>query len=176
MYGFASGDYKDIIRKLGLDDEQGYGILKNLWIKNLKSNKYGIRAYDGAEDFLKNCREDYEVMFATGSHMHQIRIYAKHVRLVDEILKDGNILTRDDVARPKPGQSHFVKCMKKMGSIPRETVVVDDMPENLVSAGYVGMKTVGVTWGFSSRKKFWDAGMYCVDTFDELKATIGRLV
>lgn len=176
MYGFSSGDYKDMMRKIDMNKGHAYGILKEKWLRNLKTNKYGIREYEGASSLVAYFKEKCPVMFATGSHRHQLELYALHLPLVRHILEDGSILTRDDVLKPKPDQSHFVQCMKKMGSKASQTVVVDDMPDNLISAQRIGMQAVGVTWGFSYREKFEEAGISCVDTFQELKTIIDGML
>ncbi len=55
------------------------------------------------------------------------------------------IVTRDDVARPKPAPDIYLKCASIRGVLPEECLVIEDTPVGVAAAKAAGMVCVAVT-------------------------------
>ncbi len=70
----------------------------------------------------------------------------------------GLILGGDDVAHAKPNPEPVLLTLKTLGCEARNAVVVGDMPVDIAMGDGAGSRTVGVTYGNSSRAELVAAG------------------
>ena len=79
------------------------------------------------------------------------------------------ILGADDVVHAKPNPEPVLKTLSILNVDPEEAIVVGDMPVDIAMGRGAHCRTVGVTYGNSSRRDLVNAGAYYViDSFDEL--------
>ena len=64
-------------------------------------------------------------------------------------------------------------ALARMGATPEETIMVGDRFHDVEGANQFGMRTVGVLWGYGSRKELEEAGAkWTVSTMDEMTDVI----
>lgn len=79
------------------------------------------------------------------------------------------VLGADNVSAAKPDPAPVLQTMKELGFAPEETLVVGDMPVDILMGARAGAKTCGVTIGNSTRKDLLAAGAdYVLDSFADL--------
>ena len=79
------------------------------------------------------------------------------------------ILGADNVTAAKPDPEPVLKTMRELGLGPEETLVVGDMPVDILMGSRAGARTCGVTFGNSNRKELLAAGAdYVIDDFAKL--------
>lgn len=83
------------------------------------------------------------------------------------------ILGADDVVHAKPNPEPVLTTLRKLKQDADKTIVVGDMPVDIVMGLGAGCSTVGVTYGNASRQKLIDAGAsYIIDSLPELNGLI----
>ena len=60
--------------------------------------------------------------------------------------------------RKKPAPDSLLAAMQRLGVTPEECAMVGDSPQDILAAKAAGCRSVGVTWGFRSRKELEEAG------------------
>ncbi len=79
------------------------------------------------------------------------------------------ILGADDVAHAKPDPEPVLITLKRLGKDAVRTFVVGDMPVDIAMGSGAGCRTVGVTYGNSSRSALEAAGAtFIIDSLPEL--------
>ncbi len=79
------------------------------------------------------------------------------------------IIGADDVTHAKPDPEPVLITLTKLGQYPDDTIVVGDMPVDIAMGRSAGCRTVGVTYGNSSRRDLINAGAsYIIDSMPEL--------
>jgi len=79
------------------------------------------------------------------------------------------LLAAEDTERLKPNPDPVLRTMKEVGMGVKETIVIGDMPYDILMGKNAGVCTVGVTYGNASREKLIEAGAdYTIDTIGEL--------
>lgn len=68
------------------------------------------------------------------------------------------VLSGDDVERAKPDPFPVLKTLHELNFESDETVVVGDMPVDILMGKSAGCKTIGVDYGNASRQELIDAG------------------
>lgn len=85
------------------------------------------------------------------------------------------ILGADDVTHAKPNPEPVLKTLEALGSKAEETLVVGDMPVDITMGRAAGCRTVGVTYGNSTREDLHKASAdYIIDTFSELSGLLSK--
>ncbi len=80
------------------------------------------------------------------------------------------VLGADNVSRAKPDPEPVLKTLRDLGYLADETLVVGDMPVDIFMGARAGAKTVGVTYGNSSRAQLLEAGAdFVLNHFSELQ-------
>lgn len=85
----------------------------------------------------------------------------------------GNVITyvlgADDVAKAKPDPEPVLKTMADLGFSPAQTLVVGDMPYDILMGKGAGAAACGVSYGNSSRAELEASGAdFVIDSFPEL--------
>ena len=80
------------------------------------------------------------------------------------------VLGADNVSRAKPDPEPVLKTLRDLGYLADETLVVGDMPVDILMGSRAGAGTVGVTYGNSNRAQLLEAGAdFVLDHFSELQ-------
>lgn len=79
------------------------------------------------------------------------------------------ILGADDVPHAKPNPAPVLITLDRLGKDAAHTFVVGDMPVDIAMGSGAGCRTVGVTYGNSTRQSLEEAGAtFIIDSFPEL--------
>ncbi len=79
------------------------------------------------------------------------------------------VLGADSVEKAKPDPEPVLKTMRELGIPPEESLVVGDMPVDIIMGRRAGTSTVGVTYGNSFREALAEAGAdKIIDDISEL--------
>lgn len=79
------------------------------------------------------------------------------------------ILGADDVTYAKPNPEPVLMTLNRLNQEADKTIVVGDMPVDIAMGRGAKCKTVGVTFGHSSRRELLEAGAdYIIDLFPQL--------
>ncbi len=85
------------------------------------------------------------------------------------------VLGAEDVERPKPDPAPVLKTLKDMGYSAAQTLVVGDMPYDILMGKGAGTATCGVSYGNSTREELLASGADSViDAFSELEKLLER--
>jgi phosphoglycolate phosphatase len=68
------------------------------------------------------------------------------------------IVGADDVTLPKPNAEPVLKILSALGISATETIVVGDMPVDILMGANAGTLTCGVTYGNATREQLEEAG------------------
>ena len=83
------------------------------------------------------------------------------------------VLGADNVTKAKPDPEPVLKTMSDLGFSPEETLVVGDMPVDILMGKSAGALTCGVTYGNSSREDLVASGAdYVVDDFSAVLSVL----
>ena len=86
------------------------------------------------------------------------------------------ILGADDVKEAKPNPEPVLKTLADMHFDANETLVVGDMPVDILMGTNAGAKTCGVTWGNGTRDELEEAGAtFIIEKMDNLIEIVNRL-
>ena len=79
------------------------------------------------------------------------------------------VLGADDVTKPKPDPEPILKTLTALCFAADETLVVGDMPVDILMGRNAGTRTCGVTYGNASRQQLDKAGAnFVIDDMEEL--------
>ena len=80
------------------------------------------------------------------------------------------VLGADDVTHAKPHPEPVLKTLEVLGMTAEKTLVVGDMPVDIMMGASAGTTTCGVTYGNASRKQLEQSNAdYIIDDMSELK-------
>ena len=83
------------------------------------------------------------------------------------------VLAAEDVTHAKPNPEPVLKTLEALSFKPEETLVVGDMPVDILMGLGAGALTCGVTYGNSNRAALTDAGAnFVIDNFGELRSIV----
>lgn len=152
---------------------------------------------DFSEVQLDNCVATYRRIFNENKHQLVPNLYPGVKQSLDELSKLGIqmsiassrsresliefctntgildyfslILGADDVAHAKPNPEPVLKTLDELKKDAEQTIVVGDMPVDIEMGRGADCRTVGVTFGNSSREELVKAGAsFIIDSFTEL--------
>ena len=84
------------------------------------------------------------------------------------------VLGANSVTHAKPHPEPVLKTMADLGFQADETLVVGDMPVDILMGSRAGARTCGVTYGNSTRSELQEAGAdYIIDSFSQLESLLG---
>jgi len=85
-------------------------------------------------------------------------------------------LSRDSVERVKPDPQHLATLLDGLGASERHAIMVGDHPMDILAGKRVGMRTVGVLTGRTTRDELMETGAdYILKSASQLARLIGRL-
>jgi phosphoglycolate phosphatase len=85
-------------------------------------------------------------------------------------------LSRDSVKRVKPDPHHLATLLDRLGVTVKDAIMVGDHPMDILAGKRVGMRTVGVLTGRTTRDQFLETGAdYVLESASQLTGLIERL-
>lgn len=86
------------------------------------------------------------------------------------------VLGADNVDKAKPDPEPVLKTMRELGFTPAETLVVGDMPVDVLMGSRAGARTVAVTYGNATLQELEKAAPdFITDDFSQLEAIVRQL-
>ena len=130
------------------------------------------RLLPGVESMLRNLRSaGVKVGIITRNCDGAVRRICAHI----ESLCDA-FLSRDSVERVKPDPHHLATLLDRLGVTVEGTIMVGDHPMDILAGKRVGMRTVGVLTGRTTRDQFLETGAdYILESASQLPGLIERL-
>jgi len=130
------------------------------------------RLLPGVEFMLRNLRSaGVKVGIITRNCDGAVRRICAHI----ESLCDA-FLSRDSVERVKPDPHHLATLLDRLGVTVEGTIMVGDHPMDILAGKRVGMRTVGVLTGRTTRDQFLETGAdYILESASQLPGLIERL-
>ena len=132
---------------------------------------YELHPVDGIADTLSNLSESYQITIVTSCLGDVVETFLKMHNLERTI----HSIYGSDFHPDKHEKMHIV--FEKYGLDPQKTLYVTDTLGDLRVAERVGIRGIGVTWGFHDRETL-EKGKYLkiVDTPDQLKNEIDSIL
>jgi HAD superfamily hydrolase (TIGR01509 family) len=158
IIGMSSSDIlKELKRKHGLGgsvqdlrEERRYHYFKFLGNRDI--------TFPGVKRMLRELRLTHKTAVATGSSL----VTFTHSTDKDFQGSFDAIVTINDVKRGKPHPDQLLLAAKRMRVKPKDCVMVSDSLYDGIAAGRAGMRFIGVTSGYTSRKELESAGAVAV--------------
>ena len=108
-----------------------------------------------AETLAELKRRGITMSVASSRNAASLRSFLKDMGIEQYI---AYVLGADDVAKPKPDAEPVMKTLATLGFAADETLVVGDMPVDILMGRNAGTRTCGVTYGNASRQQLEEAG------------------
>ncbi|MBQ9667203.1 MAG: HAD-IA family hydrolase [Prevotella sp.] len=119
-----------------------------------------------AETLAELCRQRVVVSIASSRNSTSLRGFLQDMAIEQYV---SFVVGADDVARPKPDPEPVLKTLAAMNIPADETLVVGDMPVDILMGRNAGTRTCGVTYGNASRQQLEEAGAdFVIDDMEEL--------
>lgn len=125
-----------------------------------------------AETLAELKRRGITMSVASSRNTTSLRGFLKDMGIEQYI---SHVLGAEDVTMPKPAPEPVLKTLAALRFAADETLVVGDMPVDILMGRNAGTQTCGVTYGNASRQQLEEAGADCVvDEMAELIKTIAE--
>ncbi len=115
--------------------EKGRAYIKKEFDNNLQFKR----------DFLKfhsHIKDKYKIGLVTASPLHSFKYVDRMLHLKKYFSK---IITNDDIERSKPAPDPYLKMMKLLDLNPKQTLIIEDSINGMLSAKSSGANVVGIT-------------------------------
>ncbi len=140
---------------------------RRIFEENLKTIK--PQTFPGVTETLTTLKQRGFTLTIASSRWH---------RSLDELTRDlglspfiAYLVGANDVQQAKPHPEPVLKTLEALHFSAEETLVVGDMPVDILMGANAGAKTCGVSWGNATREELLQAGAdHIIDTMDELLA------
>jgi phosphoglycolate phosphatase len=128
--------------------------------------------YEGAAALLDRLkREGWLIAMATGKSRRGVETIMAMHGWAD--LFDTTHCADDGPGKPHPAMVQ--EALRVLGVAPRQAVMIGDTAHDVLMAKAAGVRTLGVAWGFHTRREIEDSGAdEVVNTFAELNAALTR--
>ena len=130
---------------------------------------YKVKPYEGIMELLKSLKERniYTAVLSNKPH-------GQTVKVVKEVIGDEWIDwaqgQQEHIAR-KPDPEAVYTILERFGVKKEDTLYIGDSEVDIKTGHNAGVTTIGVTWGFRSRKELIEAGaLNLIDKAEELSA------
>ncbi len=144
--------------------EEGMQVYRRIFDVNCT---YHVTAYEGIPEMLDTLKNQGMKLAVLSNKPH-----AQTVKVVKAMCGEDTmdwIQGQMDPIPRKPDPTGVYYVAEKLGVAVEDCLYVGDSEVDIETGRRAGAKTVGVSWGFRSRKDLEDAGAACVvDTPDEL--------
>lgn len=143
------------------------------WDKLFRKYSKNALPFSGAKSFLQKIKEKYKTALVTAGNLSRIKENLRQHDLLDYF---DVIITADDVENLKPHPESLELALKELNMKRNECVYIGDANVDALSAKNIGMRFIGVNWGFHDKeiiKAVNDDPV--VDSFDELYRLISSM-
>jgi HAD superfamily hydrolase (TIGR01509 family) len=160
-------DYRIHLKRMGIKSMQEVKFLVNTWNSKLATDKYKFKLHDGVLDILTYLyRRNYKMALVSSTSRLQLQLYFDLFK-IDKFFSV--IIAREDVDEQKPSTKPFLQAAERLAVSPKDCVAIDDADDGIEAAKKMGATTIGVTWGFNSYQRIYDAKPdFRAETADEL--------
>lgn len=150
-----------------IDDEEKY----KKFMKFRKDNfakYYRPKLFPGITDLLQNLKNKYKLAIASSVDKNSILKILENQKI--------NTLFQTVLATTEPTKKNIIKeILRETNTSPKETVIVSDTTGDISMAKRMGLKTIGVTWGFHSASTLHAAHPdFIVNNLQELQSLINK--
>lgn len=123
--------------------------------------------FDGVQATLAELhRRGITMSIASSRSTPSLLLFMRNMGIADYF---GYVIGADSVTHHKPDPEPVVNTLQTLGLEPSEVIVVGDMPVDILMARNASARSVGVTYGNSSREDLEAAGAdYVIDSIAEL--------
>jgi putative hydrolase of the HAD superfamily len=111
----------------------------------------------GIEDLLDRLRQKYRIAFLSNSNEVHAEVIPRKFGSLFE--KDDRIIFSHRFNCAKPDPEMFRRALEIIGALPSQTVLVDDLLENVLAARSVGMTAFQFRDSFLLERDLTDAGL-----------------
>lgn len=169
-----SSDYMIHIERMGINSARELSLLVDTWNTKLVTDKGKFKLYDGVLGTLSYLRgRSYKMALVSSTSRTQIQLYFNMFG-IDRFFSV--VIAREDVDEQKPSIKPIFQAAEQLGVAPSNCVLIDDMEDGIRAARKLGVTTIGVTWGFNSRRRIVSAKPdYIAETPNELHKIIQKL-
>jgi len=160
-------DYRTHLKHMGINSMQEVEFFVNLWNSRLTADEHKFKLHDGVLDILKYLhRRNYKMALVSSTSRTQLQRYFRMFG-IDRFFSV--IIAREDVDEQKPSTKPISQAAERLASSPKNCVAIDDADDGIIAARKIGAITIGVTWGFNSYQRIYDAKPdFIAETADEL--------
>lgn len=141
----------------------------NLYRKNFEElkHKISVELYPGVKDTLSQLKESGHRMAVATSRSHRsVKELNGQLGIIDYF---DFLLGGDDVKEGKPNPESIYRILDKMNWEADETMMVGDMPVDILMGKNAGIKTCGVTYGNGKVLELEESGAdFLISTFSNL--------
>ncbi|MBO4558160.1 MAG: HAD family hydrolase [Bacteroidales bacterium] len=115
-------------------------------------------------------QQGYTMTVASSRMSVSLNAFIRDMGLADCI---SYVLGADNVAKAKPDPEPVLQTLRDLNTAAAETMVVGDMPVDILMGRNAGCATCGVTWGNSDREALRAAGAdFIIDDFADFPACL----
>lgn len=150
-----SSDYRIHLKRVGISSKQEVEFLVDAWNSRLDADKHKFKIHEGVLDILRHlCRHNYKMDLVSSSSRLQLQLYLDLFG-IDKFFSV--IISREDVDEQKPSTKPILKAAERLAVSPKDCIAIDDADEGIIAARKIGAITIGVTWGFHSYRRIYNA-------------------
>jgi len=150
-----SSDYRIHLKRMGIKSMPETRFLENTWNSKLATDKQKFKLHYGILDILTYLnKRNYKMALVSSTSRLQLQLYFDLFG-IDKFFPV--ILAREDVEDQKPSIKPFLQAAKLLAVSPRNCVAIDDTDDGIKAAEKMGATTIGVTWGFNSNQRIYNA-------------------
>ena len=118
-------------------------------------------------------RQGYVLTIASSRSSASLNDFLHDMRIADYITY---VVGADNVAHAKPHPEPVLKTLSTLGASAAETLVVGDMPVDILMGRQAGARTCAVTYGNATRRQLEEAGAdFIIDDMAELPCCVAAL-
>jgi len=139
----------------------------NIWNSRLAVDKHKFKLHEGVLGILTYLhRRNYKIALVSATSRLQLQRYF-NLFGIDKFFSV--IIAREDVEEQKPSTKPIFQAAERLAVSPKDCVVIDDADDGIIAARKIGAITIGVTWGFNSYQRIYDAKPdFIAETADDL--------
>lgn len=168
-----SSDYRVHIKQIGINSARELSLLVDTWNAKLATDSEKFRLYDGILEVLRYLHSrDYKMALVSSTSRSQIQLYFNMFAIGQYF---SAVIAREDVDEQKPSTKPISQAAERLSVSPGNCVSIDDMEDGIRAAKKLNATTIGVTWGFNTRRRITSAKPdFIAETPNELHKIISE--
>jgi len=148
-------NYRIHLKRIGINTMQERNLLVNRWNTRLTTDKHKFKLHDGVLDILTYLRKrNYKMALVSSTSRLQLQLYFDLFGIQKFF---SAMIAREDVDEQKPSTKPILQAAERLGISPSDCVAIDDADDGIKAAKKLGAITIGVTWGFNSYQRIYNA-------------------